>query len=182
MKRSLIPDPVRGLLDIQVAGKKEPETSGYAIDEMEKMGIKTFYDPNFKEDPINKNKGEDILTIYNNARYGGRKIPELKKWCKDRGLKVSGTKKQLIDRLHEHTQKVKKERAEKELKIQHEERDVVNKHKNSALLKIKNNIERLSRMRLKQLDILVKAQQTFDKTEAELNEMKATLKSLEKVL
>ena len=174
MKRSLIPDPVRGLLDIQVAGTKEPEPEGYAIDEVE---VKTFYDPNFiTEEPVN-----EILTIYNSKRYN-KKLPELKQMCRDRNLPVGGKKKELIDRLHEHTQKIKNEKLEKELKIQHEEREVVNKHKNTALLKIKNNIKRLSRIRLKQLDDLVKAQQKFDATEAELNEMKATLKSLEKVL
>ena len=58
----------------------------------------------------------------------------------------------------------------------------MNKHKDNALLKIKNNIKRLTRVRLKLLDELVEAQQKFDATEAELNEMKSTLKSLEKVL
>ena len=175
MKRSLIPDPIQGLLDIQVAGNtvEEPETQGYAID----TPVKTFYDPNFDKPKPNK-----LLSIYNNPRYGNKKLPELKKWCKDRGLPVSGTKKELIDRLHEHTVQVKKDQIEKELKEQEEERAVVSKHKDTALLKIQNNIKRLTRLRKKQLDTLVKSQQTFDATEAELNEMKATLKSLEKVL
>ena len=176
MKRSLIPDPIRGLLDVQVAGSivEEEDDTGYAID----IPIKTFYDPNLNaEEPVNND-----LSIYNNSRYGNKKVPELKKWCKDRGLKVGGTKKELIDRLHEHTEKIKREQIEEELKVQQEEREVVNKHKDTALLKIKNNIKRLTRVRLKQLDDLVRAQQNFDATEAELNEMKVTLKSLEKVL
>ena len=177
MKRSLIPDPIRGLLDIQVAGEEKPksdEVGGYAIDEPK---IKTFYDPDFStEAPAN-----EILTIYNSKRYD-KKVPELKQMCRDRNLAVGGKKKELIDRLHEHTQKIKKEKLEEELKVQQEERVGVNKHQDNALLKIKNNIKRLTRVRLKLLDELVEAQQKFDATEAELNEMKSTLKSLEKVL
>jgi len=180
MKRTLIPDPVRGLLDIQVAGSKieELETQGYAIDETNTASIKTFYDPNFKTE----NKDESILSIYENKKYGGKKVPELKEMCRRKNLPVGGTKKELIDRLHEHNVKIKQEEIEQELKIAEEERVVVDKHKNTAIIKIENNIKRLTKIRLQQLDTLVKAQQTFDATETELNEMKAVLKSLEKVL
>lgn len=168
IKRSLIPDPIIGLLDIQVAGNKveEVESSGYDVDT---PSVKTFYDPN-------------LNNTYNNDRYGKMKIPELKERCRDKNLPVSGTKKELIDRLHKHTEKVNTEKREEELRIHNEERVVVNKHKDTALLKIENNIKRLTRARKTHLDKLVKAQQTFDATETELNEMKAMLKSLEKVL
>ena len=44
---------------------------------------------------------------------------------------------------------------------------------------IKTRLKRAQNLRLKRLDALVTAQQAFDKTEADVNELKVTIKSLE---
>ena len=175
MKRSLVPDPIMGLLDIQVADMEgSPKGETYGVD----TPVAVFYDPDFdKGEPV-ENK---VLSIYTNARYGDKTLKELKKWCKDRKLPMSGNKKKLIDRLAEHTQKIKQEKKEEQQKIDLEERRVVDIHKNKALITIKRNIRRLTVERKNKLDILVEAQQIFDRTEEQLNEMKISLKSLEKL-
>tara|TARA_R100000742_G_C4248618_1_gene67204 strand:+ start:344 stop:868 length:525 start_codon:yes stop_codon:yes gene_type:complete len=138
--------------------------------------IRFFYDEEF-----GPRMESTVLDIYKSKRYN-IPVPDLKKMCRDRGLPVGGKKKELIDRLHEHTEKVKQDKLEAKLREEAEERQVVDRHKGDALLKIKNNIERTKKLRLIQLKELVAKQEQFDATETELREMKATLKTLEKVL
>lgn len=168
-KKSLIPDPSTFL--------EKPEGWGDDLSVDANQNIKYFYDEEFGTDiPVS-----EPFSIYKSKRYD-RPVPVLKQMCRDRKLPVGGKKKELIDRLHKHTEEVKKERLESKLKEQVEERKVVDKHKDTALLKIENNIKRAKALREKQLKKLVALQEEFDATEAELREMKATLKTMKKYL
>ena len=108
IKRSLVPDPIRGLLDIQVAGSKDMFEQGgtyeTAEEEMIPVKVTEFYAPDFGPE-----KDVCLLSIYDGPRYGGKTLKELKQMCKDRDLTSSGTKKILIDRLDEHNAKIKLE-------------------------------------------------------------------------
>tara|TARA_R110002020_G_scaffold368596_1_gene580414 strand:- start:154 stop:663 length:510 start_codon:yes stop_codon:yes gene_type:complete len=138
--------------------------------------IKIFYDEEF-----GPRFETEILTIYESKRYK-KTLPELKDMCKRRKLPVGGNKKELVDRLHEHTEKIKQDKLENKLKEEAQEKKVVDRHKDTALLKIKNNIKRTKATRAVQLAELVKQQEKFDETEKQLREMKATLKTLEQYL
>ena len=170
-KRSLVPDPIFGLLDIQKAGEVEEAGASYEVEE-ELVPIKVvdFYDPDFETETE-----EVLLSIYDNPRYRDKTIKELKKMCKDRDLTLSGTKKILIDRLDEHNTKVKLEIKKKKEEGNKAVVDTVEQKK----IMLKNRIRNLARQRETRLKHLVKAQQSFDKIETELNNIKVTLKSLD---
>ncbi len=185
IKRSLVPDPIRGLLDIQVAGKKDIFEGGdtYETAEEEVIPVKVteFYDPNFGPDI-----DAGLLSIYDNARYRGKTLKELKQMCKDRDLPVSGSKKTLIDRLDEQNKNLKKEiklkdeiTKNKAIKKAQAEKVIVDDTVAGKLNMIKTRLKRAQNLRLKRLDALVTAQQAFDKTESDVNELKVTIKSLE---
>ena len=107
-KRSLVPDPIFGLLDIQKVDTVEEDdelslTYETAEEEIVPLKVVEFYDPNFGH-----TQEDTILSIYDGPRYGKLTIKELKKMCKDRELPLSGNKKALIDRLDKHNEEQKK--------------------------------------------------------------------------
>jgi len=173
-KRSLIPDPIFGLLDIQKVDTEEEEelslTYEVAEEEIIPLKVVEFYDPDF-----GPSEEDTILSIYDGPRYGKLTIKELKQMCKDRELPLSGNKKTLIDRLDKHNEEEKriiKEKEENENKVI---LDSVKQKKHMLEVRIK----KLARLRKIKLDELVEAQKTFDSIEAEVNEVKSTLKSLD---
>ena len=95
--------------------------------------------------------------------------------CKDRELPLSGNKKTLIDRLDKHNEEQKKIIKEKEDKENKVILDSVKQKKHMLEVRVK----KLAVLRKRKLDDLVEAQKTFDAIEAEVNEVKATLKSLD---
>ena len=185
IKRSLVPDPIRGLLDIQVAGSKDMFEHGgtyeTAEEEMIPVKVTEFYDPDFGPE-----KDVGLLSIYDGPRYGGKTLKELKQMCKDRDLPVSGTKKILIDRLDEQNKNLKKEinlkaeiKRNKEIQKAQADKVVVDDTVAGKIRMIKTRLEKAQTVRLEKLDTLVSAQQAFDKIEANVNELKVTIKSLE---
>jgi hypothetical protein len=185
IKRSLVPDPIRGLLDIQVAGSKdmfeEGDTYETAEEEMIPVKVTEFYDPDFGPE-----KDVGLLSIYDGPRYGGKTLKELRQMCKDRDLPVSGTKKTLIDRLDEQNKNLKKEiklkaeiKRNKEIQKAQADKVVVDDTVAGKINMIKNRLKKAQTLRLERLDTLVSAQQAFDKIEANVNELKVTIKSLE---
>jgi len=166
VKNSLVPDP-----ESFTDGGYESSKTVTAND-----NIRFFYDEEF-----GPRMETTVLSIYESKKYN-HPVPKLKQMCRDRDLPVSGKKKQLIDRLYEHTEKIKQDRLEAILRKEAEEKQAVDKHKDNALLKIKNNIERAKKVRLTQLKELVAKQEEFDATESELREMKATLKTMQQYL
>jgi len=182
--RSLIPDPVRGLLDVQVAGRKDIIKDGdtyEAAEETIPVKIKEFYDPNF-----GPTAGVGLLSIYNGPRYGGKTLKELKEMCDDRDLPIYGTKKTLIDRLDEQNKKLKKEiklKAEieknKDIKKAQADKVVVDDTVAGKVMMIKNRLNRAQKIRLGKLEALISAQQAFDEIESSVNDLKVTIKSLE---
>ena len=182
-KRSLIPDPIRGLLDIQVAGREIDTFEGGETYEAAEETIKVteFYDPNFTPE-----MDVGLLSIYKGPRYGGKTLKELKEMCKDRDLPISGTKKTLIDRLDEENKRLKEEmnlkakiKKDKEIKKAQAEKVIVDDTVAGKLIMIKTRLKRAEKLRLQRLDTLVSAQQAFDKIEENVNELKVTIKSLE---
>jgi hypothetical protein len=185
IKRSLIPDPIRGLLDIQVAGSKDifeqGDTYETAEEEMIPVKVTEFYDPDF-----GPKKDVGLLSIYDGPRYGGKTLKELRQMCKDRDLPTSGTKKTLIDRLDEQNKKLKKEiklkaeiKRNKEIQKAQADKAVVDDTVAGKISMIKTRLKKAQTLRLERLDTLVSAQQAFDKIEANVNELKVTIKSLE---
>jgi hypothetical protein len=178
IKRSLVPDPIRGLLDIQFAGKEDVFEGGdtYEGAEEEKIvpiGVVEFYDPELKPEIDNKT----ILSIYDGPRYGGKTLKELKDWCKSLSLPTSGSKKKLIDRLDAENKRFKAELVTKKLEEKKALDDTVSQ-KVQLLEKRKLRVERIRNQRLKHL---IESQQAFDGIEKELNDIKVTLKSLESI-
>ena len=176
IKRSLVPDPIRGLLDIQVAGKDDVFEGGdtYEGAEEEKIvpiGVVEFYDPELKPE-IDK---DTVLSIYNGPRYGGKTLKELKAWCKSLKIPTSGSKKKLIDRLDEENRRFKAELVTKKL----EEKKALNDTISQKVQLLKKRKQRIERIREQRLKTLIESQQAFDGIEKELNDIKVTLKSLE---
>ena len=173
-KRSLIPDPIFGLLDIQrVDTEEEEEELGltYEVEEeIVPLKVVEFYDPDF-----GPSEEDTILSIYDGPRYGKLTIKELKQMCKDRELPLSGNKKTLIDRLDKHNEEQKRIKKEKEDKENKVILDSVKQKQHMLEVRVK----KLARLRKMKLDELVEAQKSFDSIEAEINEVKATLKSLD---
>ena len=131
-------------------------------------------------------KDVGLLSIYDGPRYGGKTLKELKQMCKDRDLPVSGTKKILIDRLDEQNKNLKKEinlkaeiKRNKEIQKAQADKVVVDDTVAGKIRMIKTRLEKAQTVRLEKLDTLVSAQQAFDKIEANVNELKVTIKSLE---
>ena len=172
LKRSIVPDPIRGLLDIQVAGKKDIFEGGDTYEAaMEPIKVVEFYDPELKPE-IDK---DTVLSIYNGPRYGGKTLKELKVWCKSLNIPTSGSKKKLVDRLDEENTRVKAKIIAKRIE---EKKSLTNtiSQKVQQLEKRRLRVERIRQQRLK---TLIESQQSFDGIEKELNDIKVTLKSLE---
>jgi hypothetical protein len=186
IKRSLVPDPIRGLLDIQVAGREIDTFEGGSTYETAKekitpIKVVEFHDPNFGPDI-----DVGLLSIYEGPRYGGKTLNELKEMCRDRDLPVSGTKKTLIDRLDEQNKQLKKEiklkaeiKKDKKIKKAQAEKVIVDDTVAEKLRMIKTRLKKAQNLRLQRLDTLISAQQAFDKTEENVNELKVIIKSLE---
>jgi len=172
-KRSLVPDPIFGLLDIQKVDTEEEElglTYEPAEEEIVPLKVVEFYDPDF-----GPSEEDTILSIYDGPRYGKLTIKELKQMCKDRELPLSGNKKTLIDRLDKHNEEEKRIKKEKEDNEKKVILDSVEQKKSMLEVRIK----KLARIRRVKLEELIEAQKVFDSVEAEVNEVKATLKSLD---
>ena len=170
IKGSLIPDT------ITIEGGDT-----YTAEEVIPLKVVEFYDPDF--DP---ETDVGLLSIYDGPRYGGKTLKELKQMCKDRDLPIYGTKKTLIDRLDEQNKQLKKEiklrneiKKNKVIKKAQADKIIVDDTVAIKLNMIKTRLIRAQNLRLKRLDVLISAQQAFDKTEADVNELKVTIKSLE---
>ena len=184
LKRSLVPDPIRGLLDIQVAGKDIDTFEGgstYEVAEETPVKVTEFYDPDFGPEI-----DVGLLSIYDGPRYGGKNLKELKEMCKERDLPVSGTKKTLIDRLDEQNKQLKKEielkskiKKDKEIKKAQAEKVIVDDTVSGKLVMIKRRLKKAQNLRLQKLETLISAQREFDKIEENVNNLKVTINSLE---
>ena len=184
LKRSLVPDPIRGLLDIQVAGNDIDTFEGgstYEVAEETPVKVTEFYDPDFGPEI-----DVGLLSIYDGPRYGGKNLKELKEMCKERDLPVSGTKKTLIDRLDEQNKQLKKEielkskiKKDKEIKKAQAEKVIVDDTVSGKLVMIKRRLKKAQNLRLQKLETLISAQREFDKIEENVNNLKVTINSLE---
>jgi hypothetical protein len=136
--------------------------------------VKEFYDPDFQTEG---SKGTKLLE--SNPRYKGKTVTQLKDICREFDIPVSGTRKQLIkrisDKVADESAEVRKKASEKKKERQigvDEKTKTINSILQTRLKKLTVQKETASKQ-------LFKAQQKFDSVEAEYNEVKITLKSLE---
>ena len=163
-KKSLIPE-----INTISAESYEPEPTGIIV--------KEFHDPDFK--PTKSITAGTGLSIEDKPVYKEKTVKQLKALAKKKGLKVSGTRKQLIKRIADDSTNVQKERRQKILDNRKEQELGVKNKTDSINTILNNRLRKLTASKDKATKELFRAQQNFDKVEAEYNEVKITLKSLE---
>ena len=163
-KKSLIPE-----INTISAESYEPEPTGIIV--------KEFHDPDFK--PTKSITAGTGLSIEDKPVYKEKTVKQLKALAKKKGLKVSGTRKQLIKRIADDSTTVQKERRQKILDNRKEQELGVKNKTDSINTILNNRLRKLTASKDKATKELFRAQQNFDKVEAEYNEVKITLKSLE---
>ena len=154
-----------------------PEVATITVESYETAPImvKEFYDPNVK--PI-KSAG---LNVEDKPVYKDKTVKQLKALAKRKGLQVSGTRKQLIKRIADNSVIVQKEKRQKELEAKKEQELGVKNKTDSVNTILQNRLKKLIVTKDEAAKELFRAQQNFDKIEADFNEVKITLKSLEKL-
>ena len=120
--------------------------------------------------------------VEDGPRYRGKTVPELKKMAKVLGLKVSGTRLELIHRIADETTRIneEKKRIAKEKK---EKEDRLLQDNNHIMIENLRASIGLQEVQLKQVReeyfALIKKK---DKLEAKINQLKLTLTTLEETL
>ena len=154
-----------------------PEVATIAVEsyEAEPIIVNEFYDPDVK--PI-KSTG---LNVEEKPVYKNKTVKQLKALAKKKGLQVSGTRKQLIKRIADNSAIVQKEKRQKELEARKEQELGVKNKTDSVNTILQNRLKKLIVTKDEAAKELFRAQQNFDKIEADFNEVKITLKSLEKL-
>ena len=138
--------------------------------------VKEIYFVPDKEDRLPELKIED------GPRYKGKTVPQLKKMAKGLGLKVGGTRLELIYRIADETVRIndEKKRIAKEKKDKEEK--IVHNNNMSVIENIRASIG-VQEIQLKQIReerfAIVKKE---DELEAKINQLKLTLKTLEETL
>ena len=177
-KKSLIPETTTKEVESYKAEPYKAAPTGIVV--------KEFYDPDVK--PI-KSTG---ISVEEKPVYKNKTVKQLKALAKKKGLKVSGTRKQLIKRIADNAVTVQKERRQKILDNRKEKRqkelearkeqELGAKNKTDSVNTIlQNRLRKLTASKDRAAKELFRAQQNFDKVEANFNEVKITLKSLEKL-
>lgn len=104
-------------------------------------------------------------------RSKAKTIPELKEECKELGLKVSGTRQELVDRIEAEVKRIE---------------DGKQRDKESANLDLINNLKgQIGAQQAKLIDIRQERHrlgQKEDELEASVNQLKLTLSTLEQTL
>jgi hypothetical protein len=120
--------------------------------------------------------------VEDGPRYRGKTVPELKKMAKVLGLKVSGTRLELIHRIADETTRIneEKKRIAKEKK---EKEDRLLQDNNHIMIENLRASIGVQEVQLKQVReeyfALIKKK---DKLEAKINQLKLTLTTLEETL
>ena len=120
--------------------------------------------------------------VEDGPRYRGKTVPELKKMAKVLGLKVSGTRLELIHRIADETTRINKEK-QRIAKEEKEKEDTIVKNNNHSVIESMRASIGVQEVQLKQVReeyfALIKKK---DKLEAKINQLKLTLTTLEETL
>lgn len=168
-KKSLIPETTTIEVESYKAESYKAAPTGIVV--------KEFYDPDFK--PTKSITAGTGLSIEEKPVYKNKTLKQLKVLAKKKGLKVSGTRKQLIKRIADYSITVQKEKRQKILDNRKEQELGVKNKTDSINTILNNRLKKLTASKDGAAKELFRAQQNFDKVEAEYNEVKITLKSLE---
>ena len=116
--------------------------------------------------------------VEDGPRYRNKTVPELKKMAKVLGLKVSGTRLELIHRIADETTRINEEKKKKREK----EEKIVQNNNHSVIENMRASIGvqevQLRQVREEYFEIVKKK----DNLEAKINQLKLTLATLEETL
>ena len=116
--------------------------------------------------------------VEDGPRYRNKTVPELKKMAKVLGLKVGGTRLELIHRIADETTRINEEKKKKREK----EEKIVQNNNHSVIENIRASIGvqevQLKQVREEYFEIIKKK----DNLEAKINQLKLTLATLEETL
>ena len=116
--------------------------------------------------------------VEDGPRYRGKTVPELKKMAKVLGLKVGGTRLELIHRIADETTRINEEKKKKREK----EEKIVQNNNHSVIENMRASIGvqevQLRQVREEYFEIVKKK----DNLEAKINQLKLTLATLEETL
>ena len=116
--------------------------------------------------------------VEDGPRYRNKTVPELKKMAKILGLKVSGTRLELIHRIADETTRINEEKKKKREK----EEKIVQNNNHSVIENMRVSIG-VQELQLKQVrDEYFEIVKKKDNLEAKINQLKLTLATLEETL
>jgi septal ring factor EnvC (AmiA/AmiB activator) len=120
--------------------------------------------------------------VEDGPRYRGKTVPELKKMAKVLGLKVGGTRLELIHRIADETTRINEEKKRIAKKKKEKEERLLQDNNHIMIENLRASIG-VQEVQLKQVRedyfALVKKK---DKLEAKINQLKLTLATLEETL
>ena len=120
--------------------------------------------------------------VEDGPRYRGKTVPELKKMAKVLGLKVSGTRLELIHRIADETTRINKEK-QRIAKEEKEKEDTIVKNNNHSVIESMRASIGVQEVELKQLrEEYFEIVKKKDNLEAKINQLKLTLATLEETL
>ena len=120
--------------------------------------------------------------VEDGPRYRGKTVPELKKMAKVLGLKVGGTRLELIHRIADETTRIneEKKRLAKEKK---EKEDKILQNNNHSMIESMRASIGVQEVQLKQVrEEYYEIVKKKDNLEAKINQLKITLATLEETL
>ena len=120
--------------------------------------------------------------VEDGPRYRNKTVPELKKMAKILGLKVSGTRLELIHRIADETTRIneEKKRVAKENK---EKENIITQNSNHSLIENMRVSIGVQELQLKEVrDEYFEIVKKKDNLEAKINQLKLTLATLEETL
>ena len=120
--------------------------------------------------------------VEDGPRYRNKTVPELKKMAKVLGLKVSGTRLELIHRIADETTRINKEK-QRIAKEEKEKEDTIVKNNNHSVIESMRASIGVQEVQLKQLrEEYFEIGNRKDNLEAKINQLKLTLATLEETL
>jgi len=120
--------------------------------------------------------------VEDGPRYRNKTVPELKKMAKILGLKVSGTRLELIHRIADETTRINEEKK-RVAKENREKENIITQNSNHSLIENMRVSIGVQELQLKQVrDEYFEIVKKKDNLEAKINQLKLTLATLEETL
>jgi hypothetical protein len=120
--------------------------------------------------------------VEDGPRYRNKTVPELKKMAKILGLKVSGTRLELIHRIADETTRINEEKK-RVAKENREKENIITQNSNHSLIENMRVSIGVQELQLKEVrDEYFEIVKKKDNLEAKINQLKLTLATLEETL